>query len=49
MIDPGRDLGHVDRKKKPAAESIIPVAVGKQGNPACTQKEDDGRVCEDCG
>lgn len=49
MIDPSRDLGHVDGKKKSATESIAPIAVGKQVNPACTPKEDDGKVCEDCG
>lgn len=47
MIDPGRDLGHVDGKKK----SITPAVEenqAKEGSPACTLKE-DSKICEDCG
>lgn len=55
LIDPGRDLGHVDGKKKPTTEPITPIVArdqvkeGQKGSPACALKEDDSKICEDCG
>lgn len=55
VIDPGRDLGHVDGKKKPITEPVVPMVSGKQTeemqqvNLACAPKGDNSGGCEDCG
>ncbi|KAI5845194.1 Rdx family-domain-containing protein [Morchella snyderi] len=57
VIDPSRDLGHVDGRKKPSTETTIsPVVRGageqagqaQKTNPACTPKDGGGSTCEDC-
>ena len=49
VIEPGRDLGHVDGKKSAAASA---KAVSGQGNSGISTEEVkrnlDGSVCEDC-
>lgn len=55
VIDPGRDLGHVDGKKKSITESVgsAPpkelVREVQQVNFACASKGDNNGGCEDCG
>jgi hypothetical protein len=51
VIDPGRNLGHVDGKKAIKASSEAPAteATLKTGAPACAPKDNAaGEVCEDC-
>jgi hypothetical protein len=57
VIDPGRNLGHVDSKKAietnaggPATSSLVAEKpkVASESAPTCSPRGAEGEVCEDC-